>query len=435
MSGLTTAVELRQERARLHGRSSEILKEARESEDGLSSEQRTELDGLDTRMAELLADAKRLELHEERERELNESRGRRSTSDLSDPGELTAEQRAERNRNAMRLWFLKGSDEELSDGDEALAAEFSRSKTVRLKLGDSRLATSVREQRAQSVGTDSEGGYTVPEGFSNELEKALLAFGGMRRARTRIMRTPDGRKIPWPTYNDTANTGAIIGENIADSEQDVAFSEAELDAYKYTSRIIRVPVELLQDSFFDMPSFLGGVLGERIGRITNTHFTTGSGSGQPNGVATASAAGITAAAQGAVTFPELIQLEHSVDEAYRSQAQYMFSDATLSAIRQLLDGDGRPLWQPGLTVGAPDSINGKSYVVNNDVADMAASARAILFGDFSKYVIRDVMDVSLTRMDERYGEFHQVAFVAISRHDGELIDAGTNPIKRITMAA
>ena len=369
------AQEMRDARVKLHEQYTAILTEAKDQEGGLTTDQRTNLDKLDARMVEMKADIDRLEAHEQREAELKASRGRVTDSEVvtHDP---TAEERAARRDKAMRAWFQVGAPgTDMSDEDSKLAREFSPSGTVTLKMADTRTARRIRQEfRAQSVGTTTAGGFTVPEGFVAELERAMLQFGGMRQANTRIIRTATGQVLPWPKYNDTGNTGALLAENTQDSEQDVAFTELQLDAYKYTSKIVRVSKELMQDSAFDMASELGQILGERLGRIHNTHQTTGTGSSQPNGVATAATSGVTAASATVLTWLELIALEHSVDPAYRNGAQYMFNDTTLSEIRQLVDGDGRPLWQPGLTVGAPDSINGYSYVINQDVADTATTA-------------------------------------------------------------
>ena len=176
----------------------------------------------------------------------------------------------------------------------------------------------------------------------------------------------------------------------------------------------------------------GARLGERIGRILNTHLTTGSGSSQPNGLVTGATSGVTAASGTAVTYGELIDLKHSVDPAYRGNATWMFSDATLAALKKLVDGDSRPLWNPGIANGEPDRLDGDRYVVNNDVLDMASSAKAIIYGDLSKYVIRDVAGMTLLRLNERYADVGQVGFIAFSRHDGDSLDA--TAFKCITMA-
>lgn len=289
---------------------------------------------------------------------------------------------------------------------------------------------------AQSVGTNSAGGFTVPEGFLPNLERALLDYGGMRQAAT-ILRTATGNDLPMPNTNDTGNTGALLAENTQDSEQDLTFSVTTLNAYKYTSRIIRVSKELEQDSAFNIGSEIGSACGIRLGRIMNTHATTGTGSSQPNGLATAATAGVTAAATSAITHDELLDLKHSVDPAYRrnGMSSWMFNDATLLALKKLKDADNRPLWQAGIAVGEPDRLDGDTYIINQDVADIGASARSVLYGYLSKYMIREVLGVTLVRMVERYADYHQTGYVAIMRFDGDLRDAGTNPVKCLVQAA
>jgi HK97 family phage major capsid protein len=128
-------------------------------------------------------------------------------------------------------------------------------------------------------------------------------------------------------------------------------------------------------------------------------------------------------------------LKHSVNRAYRQNAEWMFNDNTLLAIKKLTDSNNRPLWSPGIAAGEPDRFDGDRYVVNDDMPDMAASAKPILYGDFSNYFIRDVLGIQLLRLSERYADYLQVGFIAFSRHDGLLADAGTNPVKHLLMAA
>lgn len=294
------------------------------------------------------------------------------------------------------------------------------------------------EYRAQGVGTGSAGGFTVPDELMRAFERALLTFGGMRE-RCTIVRTETGADLPWPTANDTAQTGQIIAENITANEQDVTFAQLVLNSFLYSSKMVRVSVQLLQDAAINVPAILGELLGERIGRITNTHFTTGTGTGQPNGIVTAAATGFTAPnADGQVTtwkYTSIVETEHSVDPSYRRNATWMMADSSVKKTKLLVDTQGRPLWAAGIAGGAPDTLLGYPIVVNQDVAAMAANAKSVVFGDLSKYLIRDVVGAQLLRLDERYAEFHQVAFLAFARHDGDLLNAGTNPVKLFVNAA
>jgi len=270
----------------------------------------------------------------------------------------------------------------------------------------------------------------VPNEAMQAVEVALLRYGGMRQV-SDVIRTDSGAALPWPTANDTGQSGEIIGENSSVNQQDITFGSVTLNAYKYSSKMILVSVELLQDASVNIPEFLGNALGTRIGRITNTHFTTGTGTGQPKGIVTAATLGKTGATgqTTSVIYADLVDLQHSVDPEYRINARWMFADSTLKAIKKMVDGQQRPLWSAGLAVREPDTILGFPYVINQAVAAMAANAKSILFGDLSKYKIRDVRQVTLLRLDERFADVHQVAFLAFSRHDGNLLDAGTNPVK------
>lgn len=294
--------------------------------------------------------------------------------------------------------------------------------------------------RAMGTNVPSAGGYLVPEGFVAKIEQALLIYGGMREVAT-VMSTADGGDLPMPTSDDTTNTGEILAENAAATEQDVTVGARILKAYMYSSKIIRASYQFLQDSGVDVEGWLAARIAERIGRITNTHFTTGTGANQPSGIAGDATTGVSAATgqTTTVTWDDLISLEHSIDPAYRALGcRYMFHDATLQAVRKLKDGEGRYLWQPGQPAGgsiAPNTINGWPYSINQDVAQMAASAISIYFGHLQKYIIRDVRGLSVMRLEERYAEYLQVGFLGFSRHDGVLLDAGTHPVKTYVNSA
>jgi len=289
---------------------------------------------------------------------------------------------------------------------------------------------------AQGVGTGSAGGYTVPQGFFRQIIEAQKSYGGMLVAGF-MLETETGNTIPIPTDNDTANVGALLAENTQATNQDVAFGSVSLGAYTYTSKIVVVSNQLMQDSAFDMDSFLSAALGTRIARAVNTHLTTGTGSSQPRGAVTGAAAGYTMPTgnTATITYDGLIELQHAVDPAYRKKATFMLNDAALKVVKQLKDSQNRPLWLPGLAAAEPDRILGHPYIINQDMAAPAANAKTILFGDFTHYFIRRVVGVQLLRLTERFADFNQTAFVAFQRWDGNLVDAGTNPIKYLAQSA
>ncbi|MES2030852.1 MAG: phage major capsid protein [Pseudomonadota bacterium] len=296
-----------------------------------------------------------------------------------------------------------------------------------------------RFQNAQSTGSNTGGGYTVPTGFYDQLMDAEKAYGGMMDPGVAfVFDTESGNSLPIPTDNDTSNSGAILTENTQVGTQDVTFGAVTLGAYTYTSKLVLVSNQLLQDSAFNLDGFLAGKLGTRIARAINTHFTTGDGSNKPTGAVTAATLGFTGVTgeTTSLIFDDLIELEHSVDPAYRKNARFMMNDASLKIIKKLKDTQGRYLWMPGMTIaGEPPTINSFGYTVNQDMPAMAANAKSILFGDFSKYFIRRVAGVQVLRLTERYADFNQTGFLAFQRWDGNLVDAGTHPLKYFANSA
>ena len=287
------------------------------------------------------------------------------------------------------------------------------------------------ETRAQSVATNSAGGFLVPTGFIPELEKNLAYYANLREV-SRVIRTSEGNPIQVPTVDDTTQTGERVAENVAYTAQDVTFGQKTLNAYKYTSKLVNASIELVQDSAIDVQGMLGGLLGERIGRIQQTEFTTGTGSSQPEGCVTSAAAGATAASATAIAVDDLLNLVHSLDRAFRDNARFMMHDSILLAIRKLKDSQGRPVFTESYIQGEPDRLLGYPVTINNAmVSTLAATNRSVLFGDFQKgFFIRDALDLQVVRLDERYAELGQVAFVALMRSDSKVVLA--NAIRRLT---
>lgn len=294
----------------------------------------------------------------------------------------------------------------------------------------SRLTPDIRN--AMSTTTSTEGGYTVATEYMRSLEEAMKAYGGMLEVAT-LMQTGTGAQMNFPTADATAEVGEIVGQNAAVTTGETTFGNTTLDVYKYSSKKIALPWELTQDSFLDIEAYIQSLLAMRLGRITNTHFTTGTGTGQPRGIVTGAALGKTGATGQTLTviYDDLVDLEHSVNRAYRQSrgCGWMMADSSLKVVRKIKDSQARPIFVPGYETGvpggAPDTLMGRRITINEDVAAMAANAKSILFGDFKKYVIRRVMDLTLFRMtDSAFTLNGQVGFVAFQRIGGNLIDAG-----------
>jgi HK97 family phage major capsid protein len=294
-------------------------------------------------------------------------------------------------------------------------------------------------QNAQTI-TGAGGGYLIPQGFSDQLEEALKWYGGIL-GEVDVFETDSGNPLPWPTENDTANRGRMLAINTQLTTTDLVFGQVVFNAYTGTSDIVLVPIQLMQDSYFDMDTYVARALGTRLGRLMNHECTVGAGGGTTaNGIqpAVVAAGNVVTGATGSSTsvgYKDYVNVYHAVDPAYRDRptAKFMMHDSTLKATRQLVDTTGRPLWMPGISAGFgtgfPPTILDRPYVVNNDLPVMAASAYSLLFGDMSKYKVRRVAGgVTMMRLTERYADYLQVGFLGFLRFDGQLLDAGTHPI-------
>lgn len=295
-----------------------------------------------------------------------------------------------------------------------------------------------RLKRDLNVATGANGLYTIPTGFVNRLEMAMLWYGPMLRY-AEVMRTESGNDLPWPTVNDTGNEGALLAEATSiGSSVDPTFAQTTLKAFKFSSKLVLVSDEILEDSGFNLDAILPNMLGERLGRIQNKKATIGAGTTEPKGIVVESTLGKTAASATAIADTELLDLVHSVDVAYRDQpgVGFMMNDGILLAIRKLKDSEGQFIFQSGLQLGVPDRLLGYQVAVNNHMAaTVAASAKTILFGKLDSYKIRQVKGVRIKRLVERYADTDQVGFVAFLRMDGRLINAGGNPVKHLIQAA
>lgn len=273
---------------------------------------------------------------------------------------------------------------------------------------------------ALQIGTDSEGGYLVPDEYERTLVEALEEENVFRQL-AKVIRTSSGdRKIPVVA---TKGTASWIDEEGAYLESDDSFGQVSIGAYK-VGTMIKVSEELLNDSVFDLEAYISREFARRIGAKEEEAFFTGDGSGKPLGVlATTGGAetGVTAASATAITADELIDLFYSLKASYRRNAVWVLNDSTIKAIRKLKDNQGQYLWQPSLTAGAPDLLLGKPVRTSAYMPAIAADAKSVAFGDFSYYWIADRQGRSFKRLNELYAATGQVGFLASQRVDGKLV--------------
>src|SRR5271166_3898318 len=326
------------------------------------------------------------------------------------------------------------------------------------------------EQRDQQAGAQSItytegalGGYFVPAGFVYDIEKATKYYANLLDGSSiRIMETATGNVLPYPTSNDTNEAWTLLSETtqIVDNGTtpnyptvgtaptanpgNVLASNVTFGAYKGSTGLVRVSLELMQDSAFSLEDFLKESFAVRLGRGYEYYLTLGSGSNAPLGIIPAiqasGASAVTAAGSSqndgivgntgvnSIGYQDLVNLIHSVDPTYRRGAKFMFSDLTLAHLKTRIDKFGRPLWVPSVRESEPDMVAGFPYVINQSFPQIAASATTVAFGAWQKFIARKVRDLSIVRLDERFADFGEVAYVGFSRIDSRLVDAGTHPL-------
>lgn len=273
---------------------------------------------------------------------------------------------------------------------------------------------------ALQVGTDSEGGYLVPDEFERTLVEALQEEN-IFRTMAKIIQTASGdRKIPVVASKGTASW---VDEEGAIPESDDAFGQVSIGAYKLAT-MIKVSEELLNDSIFNLESYIAREFARRIGAKEEESFFIGNGTGKPTGIFNATGGaelGVTAASATAITVDEIMDLFYSLKSPYRKNAVFVMNDSTVKAIRKLKDGNGQYLWQPSISAGQPDTILNRPVKTSAYVPAIAAGAKTIAFGDFGYYWIADRQGRSFQRLNELYAATGQVGFKATQRVDGKLI--------------
>lgn len=474
----TKSKQLREQRASIAAKMAELIPA---DGSGLSAENRTKFDAMDAEQKTIKADIERMEAADNLESEMRlQSVKFGSDGNAAVPfSTLTDEQRTSKDKQYRKAFFdaMKAGEIVSKHGkDEGLNrwAQFDGGNQTRKRVLDEYRNGKVVEMRDNQAGTQSisytqgvAGGFFVPAGFVYDVEIATKFFAPLADGKViRIMETATGNVLPYPTNNDTQQAWTVIGEAAQVSDQgqttnyptsgtapsgqpgNLTMGVVNFGAWKGSTGLVRVSLELLQDSAFDLEDFLKNAFAVRLGRGYEYYLTRGTGVNQPTGILTA----VTASGQSAtiatgsstndgsantgsnsIGTNDLINLEHSIDPSYRRGGRFMMHDNTLKTIKQLLDKYGRPLWVPGISVNAPDTILGYEYVINQAMPQIAAAANTVLFGSLQKFIMRKVRDLSVLRLDERFADFGEVAFIAFSRIDSNLVDAGVHPIGYLQM--
>jgi len=382
--------ELREKRAKAWDATKAFLDTKRGTDGLLAAEDVATYEKMETDIVNLGKEIDRLERQVALDAELN-----KPTADplTSKPTQPTAEQKTGRASDSYKKAFWNAI----------------RSKNPRPEILNSLLE-----------GTDSEGGYLVPDEFEKTLVQKLTVANVLRPLCHVIQTSYGDRKIPVVASKGTADW---VDEEGTYPLSDDTFSQVVLGAYKLAT-MIKVSEELLSDSVFDIEGYVSDQFGKRIGDKEEDAFLTGNGVSKPIGILNTTGGaevGVTTAGAAAITGDELIDLVYSLRAPYRKSAVFVLNDTTVKLLRKLKDGDGQYLWRPGITENAPDTILGHRIVTSEFMPGVAAGNKSIAFGDFSFYWIADRQGRTFKRLNELYATTGQVGFLASQRLDGKLI--------------
>jgi len=343
----------------------------------------------------------------------------------------TSSEKREAVAKAKKSGYTSLTEEERSIVDADIRDMKAFEKKLRgreLNEEETRIINSYRAEKrlgtGQSVGTTTAGGFTVPEGFQARIVEYMALVSEVMNYAS-ILRTENGAPIVMSINDDTSNTGELIGElsDLSTSSADLVFSAYTMGAYKMSSKMVAVSSELIADNGVNFVDYLAKKLAIRVGKISNSYYTTGTGSSQPKGYL--QTRGTVTASASTFTLAELAALQDSIDPAYRSSGNIAFSmhSNILSEIKALALASDKPgsVWAPSYRDGDPDRILGRPYFFNQAMSSTSATGdKIIAYGDFSKFIIRMVNDFTLKVSNDRYFELDKVAFVGIQRTDSFL---------------
>lgn len=382
--------DLREKRAKTWAAMEAFLDAHRNEKGVLSKEDDATYTQMEKDLEDLTNEIKRLERKETIEAELNKPV---NSPIVSKPNTLNDEEKTGRASKSYKKNFWNAM----------------RSKVVRPDVAD-----------ALQIGTDSEGGYLVPDEFETTLVEGLEEENIFRKLAHVINTSSGDRKIPVVASKGSASW---VDEEGTITESDDAFNQVSIGAYKLGT-LIKVSNELLNDSVFNLEQYIAKEFARRIGAKEEDAFFNGNGTGKPIGIFNETGGaevGVTTASATTITADEIIDLFYSLKASYRKNAVWILNDATVKVIRKLKDKNDNYLWQPSLTAGTPDTLLGRPVFTSSYVPTIAAGAKTIAFGDFSYYWIADRQGRNFKKLSELYAATDQTGFVATQRVDGKLV--------------
>jgi HK97 family phage major capsid protein len=265
----------------------------------------------------------------------------------------------------------------------------------------------------------------VPTDFYDQLIAHLIEVSGVMQTGPTVLNTAGGENLQIPKTT-THTTAASAAQAAVLPSADPAFALATLGAYKYGD-LIYVARELLDDEGVDLTGYLAMSAGRALGNKFGSDLVTGTGTSQPTGFMTSATIGITGTTtgkSGAAQYADLVDLEYSVIAPYRQSRScyWIAADKTIGGFRKILDGNSRPIWEPSAVLGSPDLLLGKPLVADPFMPAVATGAQSVAFGDFSQFFVRLVGGIRFERSDDFLFSQDLVAFRAVLRGDGVLVD-------------
>jgi len=400
------AKQMREKRGALVEQMQGMVAAAKAEGRNLSNEENEKFDAISNEVDELRSAAARIERAEELKKEM--AAKAEELRDLAPDAKVEA-------RDAFNAYLRKGMNG--------------------INAGEARALAELRGTDTQITTNDGLGGFLVPENWSDFVSATELFKSDIEQVAT-VIRTANGQHFNLPANDDTAVVAAILGEGTAEGVSDMTFTNVKFEPFTYSSKIVKVSNQLISDNAFDLASFVGGQLANRLKRGINAHLTTGDASSKPQGIVTGSTAGKTAASATAVTVSEVMDLFYSVDASYRNApgAGFMMNSATAKAVRVLGFGSSNdfPAYVPGMSVGEPDMLFGKPVYINEDMDGIATGNKSIIFGDLKQYYVHEAGGVQLLRLNERFADALSTGFIAYRRIDGNVLQGSA--IKHLVQA-
>ncbi len=341
--------------------------------------------------------------------------------------------------NRRGSFDVKTGDERPEDWNEAKSSynSFLRFGKMEAK-GMEQREFAYEKKNSMSVVSDADGGYTVTADMSGRIIEKIFETSPVRDVAAQVTIGTDALE----GLNDLgeASTGWVSETGSRTQTNTPQFGKYRIPVHEQYANPA-LTQKLLDDSNLNIEAWLAGKVADKFARTENTAFVLGTGQGQPKGFMTyAAGTGGTAAKQvqqvamqdaSTIKVAGLIAVQMALKSYYRSRAAWGMNRGTISVIRQMVDGFGRPLWEPSLELGQPSRLLGMPINEFNDMADVAGSALAVICADFKEfYTIVDRAGIRVLR--DPYTAKPYVLFYTTKRVGGDVLNFEAAAIGKVS---